>query len=113
MALIIENKDGSVTEIDGKTGGILAVKADPADLVEVESLTDHQNIQGAFCPGAKKDSPGARYFETRVRAMDLVHRGIVKLIEAKPDVQPEPEIKMSEPEGAAVAAPVAAGKKKK
>lgn len=105
MAMILTGRDGKETVIDGKTGEILVKNQVPGDLVEVESTVDHQNSQGALCPAGRGGRPGARYSETRVRAMDLVHRGLVKLVET-------PEVKMAEPEEAEVSSPAKAPHKK-
>lgn len=113
MALILKDKEGRETRIDGKTGEILSVDATPGDLVEVEAVKDHQNAQGAFCPKGRDGGSGARYYEMRMRAMDLVHRGIVKLVEAKHDAADEPEVKMSEPEDVHVSPAVASKPKAK
>lgn len=102
MAFILTDKHGNVTKIDGKTGEIVSVNEGRQDLVEVESMLDHQNSQGNLCIGPRGGNRGARYFEPTLRAMDLVHRGVVKLV--------EPEVKMAEPEAAEVSAPVEAQK---
>lgn len=97
MAMVIQGKDGAVTEIDGKTGEILAKKPDLSDWVEVEALIDHMNLAGLFVPkgGSYKAKPG--------RAMTLVQRGVVRL---KKDESAE--TKMAEPVGAEVAEPAVA-----
>lgn len=102
MSMILQNRDGVVTEIDGKTGEILAKKEDASTHAEVEALIDHMNGAGLFVP------KGGVYRVESGRAMALLQRGIVKLREA-----PAPESKMAEPEEAEVSHPVASGKKGK
>lgn len=109
MAIQIKRADGSETVVDNK-GEFVSENPSPDGVVEVEALMSHQSRAGQFCPGPKDGEPGGRYFESTVRAMDLVSRGIVKLVDSPASA---PESKMAEAEDVKTSSPVKHEKGKK